>query len=299
MTTRACVLAATLLGALLVSGCNTHRRLDGGGSLDTAQFQDTTALDETDGSPQMLGDTSDDALQYDTTGGDALYDVQVDDAPSDDASMPPLQTNCGFASLELPYGGMDGVRGDDDTLLIVAPHGTFDYRTRELAAELSGLLGSSVVRAWDYRTEAHYINVNRPTEGTDEIWTARAQSVYDVFRACVELYGRQLYVEVHGNSKAETALEIQIATVNVDLALAEALAARFDELKSGLLASFSLRIEPRDSLYWSASGNKTNGLMSECVGRCLHFELPKELRLDANRAATASILRALIDLARP
>ncbi len=226
--------------------------------------------------------------------GDSLCDPKLGESATSCPVDCPLSADCGHQVLALGFGEMDAQMAGDGGLTLMAPHGKYDYRTKQLAAELALAHPANVVRAWGYRTDEHYINVNRPTETTSETWTERAQAVFDVFRACVQQLGPADYVEIHGNSKQQTALEIQVATVNVDAALAQLLKDTYQSARSGLLLDFALKIEPLDEVYWTAGGNKAAGMMNEPPGRCLHIELPKALRTDESRPQTVAALAKLL-----
>ncbi len=210
----------------------------------------------------------------------------------------PLSAVC-HDGLALGFGEMDARGGGDGRLTVMAPHGKHDYRTKELAAELAVAHPANVVRAWGYRSDEHYINVNRPSETTSESWTERSQAVFDVFQASVQQLGKADYVELHGNSNPKTAMEIQVATVNVDAPLAQLLKDSYCSVRAGVLLDFVLKIEPLDELYWTAAANKAGGLMSNPPGACLHFELPKALRTDDNRSQTVAVLTRLLAVLSP
>ncbi|HYB43458.1 MAG TPA: hypothetical protein VEL75_16885 [Candidatus Methylomirabilis sp.] len=192
---------------------------------------------------------------------------------------------------------------------MTAPHGTFDRGTAALALAVARRLDAGYVIARGFDPGVR-INVNRPTEGAGlscdrETVTARAQQVYDEYRRLVELAAGaaplRLYVEIHGNARAETVGQIEVATKGIALAEAERVKAAYPALLArarGETASYpalALLVEPADQLRWTASCDKRLGVMaSGAIRRALHVELPRAARDDALSAVTAGVLAGLV-----
>jgi hypothetical protein len=207
---------------------------------------------------------------------------------------------CGDDPEVALFGEMVSTSGATGSpLLIAAPHGTFDHRTFEMVEEIAAAMQAHRVLARGFRSDDHFIHVNRPTEGSEETVTERARQVYNEFSQCVGLHAHDVYVELHGNSRAETAFEIQVATVGVDAALANLAKETFLQAREGVLWDYTLHMEPVDTLYWRASKNKELGMLSQCQQKvCLHFEFPRALREDGVRpevnAAIVAVLQRVI-----
>ena len=178
------------------------------------------------------------------------------------------------------------------SVLIAAPHGTFDANTAPIAIGAARRVGAGYVVAWRFVTDKIRINVNRPTEGAflpcaQEARSDRAQSVYDIYAGTVQkaAAGNPLrrYVEIHGNSNPKTANTIEVATVGFSgaevQAVKEAYPAMLATVRESLpdFPGLALLIEPADPIIYTAACAKKLGVLSR-VPRGVHFEFPRSAR---------------------
>ncbi len=189
-------------------------------------------------------------------------------------------------------------------VLIAAPHGTFDANTAAIAIGAARELQASHLVAWRFVADKVRLNVNRPTEGAflpcaQEQTTERAREVFETY---AKLAGNpeRLYVEIHGNSNPNTARNIEVASVGITAAQAQALKDAYPEmLRQSGLPDLGLLIEPVDRITYSAACAKKLGTLGRAP-RALHFEFPPSAREAPNlsRAATlvAMIVRRLLEL---
>jgi hypothetical protein len=189
-------------------------------------------------------------------------------------------------------------------VLIAAPHGTFDANTAQIALEASKRAGAGYVVAWRFVASQVRINVNRPTEGAflpcaQETASERAQSVYDAYAGIVQQAGElRLYVEVHGNSNPKTAQMIEVATVGVAAAEAQALKDAYPAMLARVRESVrdfpevALLVEPVDRILYTAGCAKKLGVLSR-VARGVHFEFPRSTR-ERNAVPGAAMIVAEI-----
>lgn len=172
-------------------------------------------------------------------------------------------------------------------VVVAAPHGGYDLHSDDVARQVALATGAGYVLAGGFRTFAHPWNVNRPTAGAgrspdQEDRTPEAGAVYAAYARHVTDQAPRLYVEIHGNARAESAGWIEAATVNIPPPLAAAFQADFRRRVAALDATYpryDLKIEPFDALHYRASGAKQHGIF-RLVPRGLHLELPKAMRLD-------------------
>ncbi|MNS14715.1 hypothetical protein D3C72_463370 [compost metagenome] len=172
-------------------------------------------------------------------------------------------------------------------MLIAAPHGGYDRYSDDVARQVALATGAGYVLASGFRTFEHPWNVNRPTEGAKltadtEIHSPAARVVYEAYAGHVKRHAPRLYVEIHGNSRPESAGWIEVATVNVPETAARALQADFRRRVSALDASyprFDLQIEPLDPIHYRAAGAKRFGILGH-MPRVVHMELPAGIRFD-------------------
>lgn len=200
-------------------------------------------------------------------------------------------------------------------IVIGAPHGTFDANTAALAIDAASRTGGGYVLARDFAPNKVRINVNRPTEGAflacaKEAQTGRAQNVYEVYSGLVAkaASGRplRLYVEVHGNSNPQTAQHVEIATVGITAAQAQAVKDEYPAMLSRVRGQFRdfpelvLLIEPLDRITYTAACAKKLGVLArEFAPRGIHFEFPRSARernaLPGSAMLVAEVVRRLID----
>jgi hypothetical protein len=209
------------------------------------------------------------------------------------------------------YGRIDvlpsrkNIRG----IVMGAPHGSFDWYTRELVEELSyrTALAGVVTRGFT-PTECNgwRINVNRPTErrypnDTLERTTDRAKEVYHQFTArIVEASGGPLerYIEVHQNS-SEPNIEVDFRNFQYRAAQIKR---AYTEIHERVLRDLpqvpkvDLRIEPVDQVAIGAWATKDHGIL-QLAKSSLHFELPAQFVFHGNssRREYTKILAELID----
>lgn len=179
-------------------------------------------------------------------------------------------------------------------ILIAAPHGTFDSNSATIAVETAKRTGAGYVVAWKFTVNKIRINVNRPTEGaslacSQESRTERAQNVYEAYSELIakasSSHPLRVYVEIHGNANPRTARHIEIATVGVTAAQAQAVKDAYPLILSRVRERFRdfpellLRIEPVDKITYAASCAKKLGTFSrELAPLGIHVEFPRSAR---------------------
>jgi len=210
------------------------------------------------------------------------------------------------------YGRIDIIpsRKNIRGIVIGAPHGSFDWYTRELVEELSyrTALASVVTRGFTpTECDGWRINVNRPTErryptDTLERTSDRAKEVYRQFAHSVfEASGAplNLYIDIHQNS---TEPGIEVATLGITRNQAVRIKKAYAEIRNHVLrdlpevAKVDLNIEPVDPVSIGAWAAKDHGIL-RLAKSSLHFELPAQsiFYRDAARRAYTKILAELID----
>ena len=87
------------------------------------------------------------------------------------------------------------------------------------------------------------------------------------------------YVEIQGESRAESADRIEIATVGVDAEQAQKLRTLLELVRDAHLRArasglrLAVRVEPADPVFYADSGAKRTGIL-RLPQRALHIELP-------------------------
>ena len=200
----------------------------------------------------------------------------------------------------MAQGQMTPTNNNSD-ILMAAPHGTFDLGTDQILNDLCPALRWNCLLVTGFRSFAHAINVNRPTEGVrmkadEEVETPEAHRVYDMYHGYFDqLYRKdssRWYIEIHGNADACCVHALEIATVGVDADTAKILASN---LRNSLTAAgispneLDIRIEPLNSLRFMAQGNKTKGVLHD-VRRAIHIEAPSFARKERRPQYTAALL---------
>lgn len=199
-------------------------------------------------------------------------------------------------------------------LVIAAPHGTSDAATDVIGRDLARLSGFGLVVATGYAqpdAEGRRYNVNRPTEGVPgaaarlEMETAAARRVYEVYRRRVTEAAQgplRLYVEVHGNGRAESAGRLEIATVGVGPEDAWRLKTLLELIRDARLPAdgdvprLEVWIEPLDPLWYTASAAKRSGLIGQAPV-AMHIEIPRAARTTHREAYTTVLADFLIQSA--
>ena len=191
-------------------------------------------------------------------------------------------------------------------LLITAPHGTYDANTPQIAAGAARQLGAGYLAAWRFATpDKVRLNVNRPTEGallscSQEPQTGRAKEVYEMYSGLVAKAapGLRLYVEIHGNANPKTAQNLEVATVGISAAQAQAVKESYAALLAqvrGQMPAFpelALLIEPVDKIYWGAACAKRLGILGKQAG--VHFEFPRGAREPHTVAGSAILVAGIV-----
>ena len=187
-------------------------------------------------------------------------------------------------------------------LVIGAPHGMSDAETERMSRELACRTGFGLVvaRYGDLDPGRRRLNVNRPTEGaqggspSEEVSTAEARQVYEAYVGRVREVAQgplDLYVEVHGNVRKETAGSIEIATVGVSREEAWMLKTLLELIRDAHLGEkpeilrLQVLVEPLDQLYYTASAVKQAGILT-LPQRAIHIELPRVARTLGREAYT-------------
>jgi len=192
-------------------------------------------------------------------------------------------------------------------IVVAAPHGTSDVGTGEMAAEIARRTGFGLVVATGFNVESdsserpgRRYQVNRPGEGvpgrpvSEDTGTEGARSVYEAYERGVREAAQgplRFYTEIHGNNRREVGDRIEIATVGVDAEQAAKLRALLELVRDAHLRArpgairLDVRVEPADSLVYSASGAKRAGIL-RLPQRALHIELPRVARQDGRELYT-------------
>ena len=135
--------------------------------------------------------------------------------------------------------------------------------------------------------------------------TAPARRVYDTYRRRVAEAAQgplRLYVEVHGNARAESAGRLEIATVGVSLDDAWRLKTLLELIRDtrlpaeGAAPRLDVWIEPLDPVWYTASAAKQSGLMAE-TRMAMHIEMPRAARTTYRELYTTVLADFLIQSA--
>lgn len=224
--------------------------------------------------------------------------------PAETTESPPPKTASGEVRAEKGRAG----------LVIAAPHGTSDAATDVIGRDLAKLCGFGLVVATGYSqldAAGRRYNVNRPTEGVPgtaarlEVETAPARRVYEIYRRRVTEAAQgplRLYVEVHGNARAESAGRLEIATVGVSRDDAWRLKTLLELIRDARLPGdgdvprLDVWMEPIDSLWYTASAAKQSGLMGQTT-IAMHIEMPRAARTTYREVYTTVLADFLIQSA--
>lgn len=216
----------------------------------------------------------------------------------------------GKDSAEIPRGGVHVEKGRPG-LVIAAPHGGSDTATDVLGRELAKLTGFSLVVATGRANldgEGRRYNVNRPTESVPgvaarlEVETAAARQVYQAYRRHVTEAAQgalRFYVEVHGNSRQESAGRVEIATVGVSREGAWRLKTLLELIRDsrvppeGDVPRLEVWVEALDPVEYTAAAVKRSGILAQ-TPLALHIELPRVARTTHWEAYTMVLADFLI-----
>jgi hypothetical protein len=211
-------------------------------------------------------------------------------------------------------GGSVQVEKGRPGLVIAAPHGTSDAATDLMGRELAKLTGFGLVVATGYANldgEGRRYNVNRPTESVPgvaarlEVETEAARQVYQAYRRHVTEAAQgtlRLYVEVHGNSRPESAGRVEIATVGVSRENAWRLKTLLELIRDsrlppeGNVPRLEVWMESQDPVMYTASVAKQSGILAQ-TPLALHIELPRAARTTHREAYTTVLADFLIQSA--
>lgn len=166
-------------------------------------------------------------------------------------------------------------------IVVAAPHEGFDLLSSEVASAAAQVLGAGYVAAKGFRTFERPINVNRPTEGArlaadSERRTDRANAVFLAYQARVGEAARGpvgLLIEIHGNTRPESAGQVEIAAVGLAPESARLLKRSLEPRFPG----YRVLVEPVDDLHFTGQGTKLWGAF-RTAPVALHIELPAALR---------------------
>lgn len=206
----------------------------------------------------------------------------------------------GCATVPLEEGTVQA-RGQFASLMgspgfvIGAPHASSDTLTGQIGQELASQIGSGLVMAHgfdDLDPRRRRFHVNRPTLGipgrppSEEVYTDEARLIYERYVGLVRGASQgplRLYVELHGNTRGESAGRIEIATVRVTALEAWKLKTLFELIRDVHLRSkpetspLDVLVEPLDRIVLSASSSKQLGILG-LPEQALHIELPRVAR---------------------
>jgi len=188
--------------------------------------------------------------------------------------------------------------------ILSVPHGKYDINTGDLGESFCQQINWDCIIAEGYRSKDHPINVSRPTEGIGvstgyETLTSRAQIVFDAYMDAINSIiddNYKLYVEIHGHSRAESAWQIEIATVGLSIPQSERIKYLLqNELDLVGLPDYEILVENIDDIYYKAQSSKSNGTLSN-FSPVIHMEFPIELRRNHLSSITEFIISALPNL---
>jgi hypothetical protein len=211
-------------------------------------------------------------------------------------------------------GGSVQVEKGRPGFVIAAPHGTSDIATDLMGRSLAKLTGFGLVVASGYANldgEGRRFNVNRPTESPPgaaarlEVETAAARQVYQDYRRHVTEAAQgavRLYVEVHGNMRAESAGRVEIATVGVSRDEAWRLKTLMELIRDSRLPAagdvprLEVWVESQDPVVYTASAAKQSGILGQ-TPLALHIELPRAARTTHREVYTTVLADFIIQSA--
>ncbi|MBT9546218.1 MAG: hypothetical protein IV090_12575 [Candidatus Sericytochromatia bacterium] len=213
--------------------------------------------------------------------------------------QPPLRAESEACQTAAKYGSIE-VLPESSPYILAAPHGIFDKHTGLLASQLCQALKWNCLIARGQRTEKQPINVNRPTEGVhlpseQESHTPRAKEVFECYQSHLLALKRdrfKLYIELHGNARAESQGQIEIATVGLTPTQAQTIKVIFMAAlkQTGLSPRLKIAMQDLDPLHFNHSGAKKWGVFQK-VQPVLALEIPAWARKEP--MARAALLKTL------
>lgn len=190
------------------------------------------------------------------------------------------------------------------SLVVAAPHGSYDTGTDAIVRDLAARTGWSAVIAKGFtRIDGTHrrFNVNRPTEGSPsegsagEVETEAARHVFAAYRRHVLDVAQgplRLYVEIHGHAHPEAPDRVEIATVGLAIGEARVVKTWLEQACAARGLCFQIAIEHVDLLRYTAVVAKRIGVLG-AAPRGLHVELPRAAR-SADRDSATSMLADLL-----
>jgi hypothetical protein len=216
---------------------------------------------------------------------------------------PPPQAGAASGRMEVEKGRPG--------LVIGAPHGSTDAVTDAIGRDLAKLTGFGLVVVTGYSHldgEGRRYNINRPTVGVPgaaadlEVRTEAARRLYQAYRVRVAEAAQgpvRLYVEVHGNGRAESAGRLEIATVGSGRDDAWRLKTLLELIRDARLPvdgetpRLDVWVEALDPLWYTASAAKRSGILGQ-IPVALHLEIPRAARTTYREAYTTVLADFLI-----
>lgn len=199
------------------------------------------------------------------------------------AAFPFLLQGCALLSVEREPaqrpGWLSAVRGRPG-VVIGAPHGSSDASADRISVELARRTGFGLVVATDEPDREYESRVREVSKGP-----------------------LRLYVEIHGNSRRESAGRIEVATVGVSRTDAWRLKTLFEMIRDAHLRNrlerlrLDVRVEPLDPISWTASGAKRVGIL-RISERAIHIELPRAARVEGREVYTEILAEFLKESSR-
>lgn len=213
--------------------------------------------------------------------------------------QPSLKAAPEACQIAAQYGSIEALP-KNSAYILAAPHGFFDKHTGLLASQLCQDLKWSCLIARGQRTEKQPINVNRPTEGIhlpseQERHTPRAKQIFECYQSQLLRLKRpdfKLYIELHGNARAESQGQIEIATVGLNHTQAQTFKDIFTAAlkQTGLSPRLTIAMQGLDPLHFQHSGAKKWGVFLQ-VQPVLALEIPAWARKEPQ--ARAALIHAL------
>jgi hypothetical protein len=180
-------------------------------------------------------------------------------------------------AVAVPDGHI-AVRAGRPGVVVAAPDSTAGAHTGEIADAIARRTGFGLVIATGVAVEA---------DARRRVHETYARHVQDVAQGALDFY-----VEVHGNTRPESATRIEIATVGVDEELAARLRALAEIIRDAhLLAHPEARrldfaVAPADEVPHAVPPAGGHAMLT-APRRALHIELPRAARVDFADVYTA------------
>ena len=179
-------------------------------------------------------------------------------------------------------------------IVVAAPHVSFDHWSEYFCNRAAVYLKVGRVVAKHFRDQdnlhipvsiGRHLHVNRPTEsdgpGEREHETPRAREAYKEYLAALRVAGGgtlplDWLLEFHSQRQNQ---QIEIATVGLDRAAAQACLDAWKDLRTREPGLPSMLIEPLHEIHFTAAAAKRCGsLRAEICHKALHIEIPRGVR---------------------